>query len=113
MTPPTPSRRNPLGLSASVAALVQVSDMAVCFTRSDLNVSVPIGAQGAVVRDILLADVNGDGNQDTAVSYEYYPIQDKSLPVRAALGEGHGGSNQLVLAGVSQPSPTGDGIVFG
>jgi len=65
--------------------------MSTYFSRSDINFSFPAGAQGAVVRDLFLADVNGDGRQDAVVTYEYYPLQNQPIAVRVLTGDGHGG----------------------
>jgi Ca2+-binding RTX toxin-like protein len=76
------------------------------FSRTDLNFSFPAAGQGAVVRDLFLSDVNGDGSPDAVLTYEYYPIQNQPLPVRVLLGDGRGGFSDAADGVFAGGAPT-------
>jgi Ca2+-binding RTX toxin-like protein len=80
--------------------------MVAYFSRSDLNFSFPAGSQGAVVRDVFFADVNGDNRPDAVVTYEYFPLQNQPIPVQVLLGDGHGSFSDNA-AGVFAGAPPG------
>ncbi|HEY8614656.1 FG-GAP-like repeat-containing protein [Phenylobacterium sp.] len=48
-------------------------------------------AGDTVVREFVLADVNGDGRLDALLTYQLFPVEDRPVPLRALLGDGAGG----------------------
>ncbi|WP_374468807.1 FG-GAP-like repeat-containing protein [Phenylobacterium sp.] len=64
--------------------------MPAYFTPADHVFSRPQGGD-TVVREFLLADVNGDGRTDAVLTYQLFPLENRPIPVRVLLGDGAGG----------------------
>ncbi|MET3664060.1 FG-GAP-like repeat-containing protein [Caulobacter sp. 1776] len=81
--------------------------MATKFQTQDLSFALRAGFTAASVHEIAVADFNGDGKLDVALSYFLYPLEDRAVPIRVLTGDGAGGftdSTDALFAG--QPPVT-------
>jgi Ca2+-binding RTX toxin-like protein len=65
--------------------------MPAFFTPTELMFARPDAAGETVVREFFLADLNGDGRLDAAVTYQLFPVENRPVPIRVLLGDGKGG----------------------
>ncbi|WP_454719105.1 FG-GAP-like repeat-containing protein [Caulobacter segnis] len=65
--------------------------MATKFQTLDAAFTLRAGFTGAAAHEIAVADFNGDGKLDIALSYFLYPLEDKAVPMRLLIGDGAGG----------------------
>lgn len=64
--------------------------MATKFQTQDLAFALRSGFTTASVHEIAVADFNGDGKLDIALSYFLYPLEDRAVPIRVLTGDGAG-----------------------
>lgn len=64
--------------------------MAITFQTQDLAFNLRAGFTTASVHEIAVADFNGDGKVDVALSYFLYPLEDRAVPIRLLTGDGAG-----------------------
>ena len=65
--------------------------MAIRFQTQELSFALRAGFTAASVHEIAVADFNGDGKIDVALSYFLYPLEDRAVPIRVLTGDGAGG----------------------
>ena len=65
--------------------------MATKFQTQDAAFTLRAGFTGAAAHEIAVADFNGDGKLDVALSYFLYPLEDQAVPIRLLTGNGSGG----------------------
>lgn len=64
--------------------------MATKFQAQDLAFALRGGFTAASAHEIAVADFNGDGKLDIALSYFLYPLEDRAVPIRVLTGDGAG-----------------------
>ena len=64
--------------------------MAINFLTQDLALVLRSGLTAASAHEIAVADFNGDGKIDVALSYFLYPLEDRAVPIRVLTGDGAG-----------------------
>jgi Ca2+-binding RTX toxin-like protein len=64
--------------------------MATKFQTQDLSFALRAGFTAASAHEIAVADFNGDGKLDIALSYFLYPLEDRAVPIRVLTGDGAG-----------------------
>ncbi|WP_263626427.1 FG-GAP-like repeat-containing protein [Novosphingobium percolationis] len=61
------------------------------FTAEPFLLPLRSGYESANAHEFAVGDFNGDGSLDVAICYFLYPLEDRKVPIRVLLGDGHGG----------------------
>jgi hypothetical protein len=79
--------------------------MALTFQTLELSFTLRVGYEKAAAHEIAVADFNGDGKLDIAVSYFLFPLEDRAVPIRLLAGDGAGGFTEATgaLFGATPP----------
>jgi Ca2+-binding RTX toxin-like protein len=72
--------------------------MAAKFQTQDLTFTLRAGFTAASAHEIAVADFNGDGKADIALSYFLYPLEDRAVPIRVLTGDGTGNFTDATTA---------------
>jgi len=68
------------------------------FSIQTSNLAARPGTDGTGATEFTYGDFNGDGKVDVLLSYFYFPLQDKTVPVRFLAGDGKGGFTDTTAA---------------
>ncbi|MBO9546483.1 FG-GAP-like repeat-containing protein [Caulobacter sp.] len=72
--------------------------MAAKFQTLDVTLALRTGFTSASAHEIAVADFNGDGKLDIALSYFLYPLEDRAVPIRVLTGDGAGNFTDATTA---------------
>ncbi|MCR5880289.1 FG-GAP-like repeat-containing protein [Phenylobacterium sp. J367] len=75
--------------------------MPTYYTSRDFSAPIRSGYETGFIHEVAVADFDGDGKTDFALTYFLYPLEDRGTPVRFFSGDGAGGftDRTSVIAG--------------